>query len=386
MNLRTEINEAIARILQQHDVRLTEPRDQMLQLSGILAGSSFSKPRTNVLLRRHGLDDWDMFVDEDLCYLGSKPERQKLFCGPGSCRWRKLDLRRSLRGDVNRAIVAALGCLQSPLCRGMPRLARRRNALRATKTPRLPLGSLEVTHGSRALVPTQTQRDLVDRLAETVCRSIPPTCPLIIGPPGCGKTTIAQLAARALVKRGLVRSVLCVCGAEISSRALSRPDHDRQLAGMLRLLLDDPDRVVVIEHVDYLFDKLLVAAALLADALDQGLRAIGIASCYGAELDIGDHKGLRRRLDPVFVPNLEPTEVDDIVQRRLAAHPLAARLEVAPDVLPAVVRLSRNGWGAQPGAALGLLEAVLMHAAWVRRMCVGPDDVYHLCTAEAEPA
>ena len=385
MPLRTEINEGIALTLQQHDVLLTEPRDQMLQLGGVVVGSSFSKLRTNVLLRRRGLDVWDMFVDEDLCYLGSKRERQKLFCGSGRCRWRKVDLKRSLRGDVNQAIIAALGCLQSPLRRGMPGRAVRRNSLQATNTLRLLLGSLDVTQGPR-IVATQTQRDLVDRVAETVCRSIPPTCPLIIGPPGCGKTTIAQLAARALVERDLARSVLCVSGAEISSRALSRPDRDHQLAAVLRFLLDDPDRVVVIEHVDYLFDRSLVAAALVADALDQGLRAIGVASCYGEELEIGDHKGLRRRLDPVFVPNLDSTEVDDIVQRRLATHPLAARLEVAPDVLPAVVRLSRNGWGAQPGGALSLLEAVLMHAAWVRRKCIGPDDVYHLCTAEAEPA
>jgi hypothetical protein len=385
MTLRTEINETIARTLQQHDVLLTEPRDQMLQLSGVVVGSSFSKHRTNVLLRRRGLGDWDMFVDEDLCYLGSKRERQKLFCGPGSCSWRKLDLRRSLRGDVNQAIIAALGCLQSPLRRGMLGRPVRRNSLQATSTPRLSLGSRDVTHGP-TIVATPTQCDLVDRVAETVCRGIPPTCPLIIGPPGCGKTTIGQRAASALVERGLARSVLCVSGAEISSQALSRPDRDQQLAGTLRLLLDDPDRVIVIEHVDYLFDRSLVAAALVADALDQGLRAIGVASCYGEELEIGDHQGLRRRLDPVFVPSLEPTEVDDIVQRRLATHPLAVRLEVAPDVLPAVVRLSRNGWGAQPGGALGLLEAVLMHAAWVRRKCVGPDDVYHLCTAEAEPA
>lgn len=74
-----------------------------------------------------------------------------------------------------------------------------------------------------------------------------------------------------------------------------------------------------------------------------------------------------------------------ILQGRLEEYPAGENLEAAPGFLPAVIKHSRVMPGENPGAALGLLEAVLTRAALSGRTLVGPDDVYHAAQIYGEP-
>ncbi len=78
-------------LLRVHQVTISKPRDQMLQLDEVPVGADFSKPMTNVLFRYDtSADLWQVFVDEDLRYLGSDLPRQRLFEGPQYRGWLQL--------------------------------------------------------------------------------------------------------------------------------------------------------------------------------------------------------------------------------------------------------------------------------------------------------
>ena len=82
-----------------------------------------------------------------------------------------------------------------------------------------------------------------------------------------------------------------------------------------------------------------------------------------------------------------PSDANDtvaIVQRCLKHHALAGKLDVPFNLASLIVELSPRRSGANPAAALGLLEAVLTRAALEENTCVGPDDVYHFVSGHRD--
>lgn len=401
--LTQQVSRPLHGLLAAHRVECFQPRERMLQLNSVPAGTDFSKPCTNVLLREQPAGGaWLVYVDEDLKYRGGDAARQALFGGAARRGWLPLAAAAPVRGDVNAAILWALERLESGL-RGasehdepcLPQaVARPSPAQKAAEASGLPpLDSALQRVGRRlaaeellpaAFSPTEAQADAIAKTAAAVLRAFAPRCPLLIGPAGTGKTAVARAAAGELVRRGMADRAIEIQGSAVNAGAIFWPERDERLRQTLETLLATPRVVVLLEQADLALVKSDTAAALLADALDRGLRLIAVARPDFTPRQIRSAGLLRRRLEPVRVAPPEDAELTAILRRRWADQPCASEVELSPDVLPLVAVLSRRRPGGNPGAALGLLEAIVGRAAFGGQRCVGPDDVYHQTSKRAE--
>lgn len=391
MAVREQINERLVKVLDENRVEVIRPQAQMWQLNGVLAGTQFTKPRTNLLLCDRGYGAWEVFVDEDFYYVGPDAERRRVFCGARQSRWLALAPEEPVMGNFDRAVLAGLEMIDSPLQEAW----RKYGDLQDTGRPpnRAALKRLEtfgqVLNGHQLNTPqlraTPSQRDRVAWVVETVCRTRAPTCAWIVGGAGSGKSALARLAAVRLVEFGVERRVLLAHGAALCAGMIFPTQRDQRLGKTLEAALHAGDVLLVLEQFDLVLGNSRVAAALVADALDAGLKMIAVGTGAGeGETEVAGDE-LRRRVQFIPAQPLPIEEVGMILQGRLEEYPAGENLEAAPGFLPAVIKHSRVMPGENPGAALGLLEAVLTRAALSGRTLVGPDDVYHAAQIYGEP-
>jgi ATP-dependent Clp protease ATP-binding subunit ClpA len=371
-------------VLQSNRVGISEPRDQMVQFNAVRVGPKFTKPATNVLLVERGQDgSWEVFVDEDLAYVGENPAKRQLFQGQSRESWQLLATP-PLEGDVNLVLLCVLEWLDSPM-RGIAR-----RAAKMTRPVPVPIPTLDpqlqrvarfltTKQLQAAAVPvTVCQAEAADRVAEVVTQELSPACPVIHGPSGCGKTTVALTAASQLIQRGYADQVLEISGAAVASGAIFWPQRDDRLRHILQALPGLPRTLVLAEHFDFFLNNTEVSECLLSDCLDRGTKIIGVMRPDVSISEVESAVSFLRRIRPVHLDEPEPEEVKAILAERLRRHPLAAQIEVAPEVLSTVLMLARLRPGANPGAAVGLLDALLAHVKWASVNLATPDDVYHL--------
>ena len=382
MMLREKFNQQLVKVLDENQIQVIEPHAQMLQLNGVLAGPQFTKPRTNLLVCDRGGNRWEVFVDEDFYYVGADAERRRLFCGARQSRWLALAPDEPVTGNLDRAVLAGLEFIDSPLQDVWrkygdlreERLSPNRNALKRLET----FGRVLSLHQLKtpAIHPTPAQRDRTACVVETVIRNRSPTCPVILGGAGSGKSAIARLAAARLLELGVERRVLVVHGAAVCAGMIFPPQRDERLGKAFEAALHAGDVLVVLEQFDLAIGSSRVSASLTADALDAGLKMIAVAD-EAIWLEGGSQcDELRRRVQPIPLKPLPMEEIGMILKGRLDEHPFGEKVEAAPELLTTVIKQSHAMPGENPGAALGLLEAVLARAALDRRKVIGPDDVY----------
>lgn len=382
MKLSEQLDDCLGQWLNDKDITIRFPRSRMIQLNGVSVGEDFSKPCTNLLLRRLDHQDgrWDVFVDEDFYYVGNDPERRGWFCGQRASRWSRLKLDKPVSGDVNHAIMQGLELVESPVLKDMAESV----AKRLLETPPADVaqpGTECQLDRQRPSAPritlTDEQSDAVERIAETVLRRMPPACPLLLGGSGSGKSALARAAADELRERGVVQRVISLSGAEVSCGAVFQAQRDDCLRDTLKQVRTMSDVLVVMEHFELACCGSPVAASLICDALDDGLRMIAIANPGGGR-QVTRYRALTRRLEPIRVPPLEAADLRRLLEDQAANHPLGGEVDVSPEVLPVVQELAQRRRGTNPGSALSLMDAVVTHANWADAKFVGPDDVYHV--------
>jgi hypothetical protein len=377
----TVLNEQLRRALDAQRIEVLYPRERMIQLNGVSAGQGFSKPFTNVLLRQRAGGAWEVFVDEDLHYLGDDPARRGLFGGGHHARWSRLQLAAPLEGDADQAVLGGLRLLDSPILQRLSDLP----SARPAAVPDDPWSALPPPPPESAPVElTPRQREWAERIAQVVSRP-PPSGALLMGRSGVGKSTLARAAVQALTARGWASGITAVSGAQVSCGAVFLAQRDDSLRQTLQATRRAPRQVLLLEQFELACGNSPVAASLLTDALDGGLRLIAIAT-PGFTLGLKRFPTLLRRLQPLWISGLEPAEVLPLLERRLAAAPEARRLAIREEVLPVILRLTDRQSTANPGAALALLDAVLAHAAWSGATCLGPDEVYHVAQTPTSQA
>ncbi len=386
--LTKQLNGQLGRLLKVNSVTCSQPKERMLQLDEVPVGAAFNHGSTNVLLCEDAKSGrWDVYVDEDLVYTGDNPKRQKVFQGIRSRGWRLLFVDTKLPPDINVVIVWVLQQLESKLRRLAPEaLSCSFEALAGQfddglgaaldkRTCRLLHPHELVPSG---LEPTLSQVDLNERAAETVLRGVAPNGPLLMGPAGVGKTTGARLAASELCRREIVQTVIEVRGSAICAGAVSQPERDERLRTILETYVDEPTTLLIVEQLDLALMRSAVAASLVAERLDQGLKMIAVASPQYNPRALRLGGQLQRRVEPCHLAPPDHGELTDILRQWMRRNRLAADLEMSVDVLPLVARLSSRRAGANPAAAVGLLAAVMNRAVFSGGRCVGPDDVFHL--------
>ena len=84
----------------------------------------------------------------------------------------------------------------------------------------------------------------------------------------------------------------------------------------------------------------------------------------------------------MHVRSPENGELEGILLRRLQGHPLRSEVELAPGVLPLVIQHAARRPGANPGAAMGILEGLISRAVFAGQPCISPDDLFHLVSPQ----
>ena len=215
-------------------VQVSAPGEGLLRLDAVELGPQHNKPRTNVLLRwQAGRQGWDFFVDDDLQYLGDDPARRLLFTGPQVHHWRAVVAPCPVCGDVHDAVLHLLDWLESPMRQTLSYVARPPAA--ADSPLSLDLQGVAGIRGGGEVTlpgfePTSAQADAIDRIAAAVTQRVSSAFPLVHGPSGCGKHSVARAAASVLIARGLFGQVLDVSGAALAAGMLFRPQRDERLA------------------------------------------------------------------------------------------------------------------------------------------------------------
>src|SRR6516162_442033 len=383
------ITPVLSQVLSDNQVQVVQPRSHLVQLAAVPVGLDFNKTCSNVLFRRRTEQNtWDAFVDEDLSYTGRDATKARLFSGAGQRRWLALIPPTPLPDDINEAIVRVLAWLDSPMCNQLSLVQKAPVLSRPGELePALDRHARFLTEeelGEPFLEPLSCQAEAVLRTAEIVTRSLLPVSPLLWGPSGCGKTRVARWAAARLVRKGLVSAVLEVRAASLCAGAMIWPERDERLRQILDLLLARKKTLVLLEQADLALMRSEIAHALFADGLDRGLHIIGIARPEFTPEWLTAGCSLERRVELVPVRQPEIAELRHLLEQHLEEHPLAKQRELAEAIIPAVLTLAKRRPGANPAAALGLLDAVLNHAAWTERQCIGPDDVFHLIDNDSD--
>ncbi len=379
-------------VLREYAVQVAGPHDEMLELKAVLAGAGYTKPRTNLLLRRvPGLDRWEIFVDDDFHYTGADDRRRLLFCGDRVNQWLALTPPEPVEGDVHRALLCALEWLDSPI---RTKIALPPPAQPPAQPPATSPLDPQLARAGRLLLrrdleqlavePTAAQAEAIRRIAEIATRVIAPACAVVCGPAGCGKTATVATAGLPLMGPSFIWERLQLGGAAIASGAIFPQQRDERLRQVLEMAHARRGALVVLEQFDLVARHSETAACLIAEYVDRGIRLVGIARSAFSPGDLEHCDVLARRAEPVVLDAPEPAEQREIVLRRLRAHPLAKRVEVAPEVVSAVLLLARLRPGANPGAALSLLDAGLARAAWCSAPLLGPDDLYDLVPRDLE--
>ena len=119
MSLLNQLEPDLARLLAHHQVTVSEPREHMVQCSGVAIGPKFSKPCTNLLFRSRNATppgvEWEIYADDDLQYLGHNLNVSRLFQGRHLRRWQLLTPPEPASGKLSQVIRPTLAWLLRPL-------------------------------------------------------------------------------------------------------------------------------------------------------------------------------------------------------------------------------------------------------------------------------
>jgi len=181
-----------------------------------------------------------------------------------------------------------------------------------------------------------------------------------------------QGAAHVLLHSGRAAHVFGVSAARVAAGCIFPAEVDAALMRLLDEMLALDDVLFLIDDLDLLVTGSPLGLALLAGALDRGLRFLATLRNEASLHWLGADDALRRRLAFVAV---EPPPLEDVAAalRRFAAE---SPVPVAPTTIDTVLHLAAKQDAAEPAATLSLLGAAMAEAAWHGSPQVGPDNVF----------
>jgi len=340
--------------LKQLRVRVDVPDGDTVLLRNVPANDRFfNKSRTNILIKRPRAGmPYLICVDEDLDYTGIDSALARAFvAGQKQQGWRVLFVGHRLQSDIRELIEEALDALGFD--GREPELRLPATTDEAAISGKI-LGSFaRAVSIDAADEPTigRTERieDVVSSLLQWQVR-----LPLIVAESGVGKTNLIHAVARRL-KLCRPWRVLSVDLSAVMAGTLFDSERESLLTALLNDVKDQPETVVVLEHLEMGIVGVPRGHLLLAQALDRGARLIGTTlPGYLAKFAI---EPLTRRLQITELLETSLSETAEVLaalRDRIACH---HQIAIDEALLAQVIETGIPLTGHFPAKAISLLDA-----------------------------
>jgi len=367
------VEQGLENRLKQLRVHVDVPDGDTVLLRNVPANDRFfSKPRTNLLIKRprQGMP-YLICVDEDLDYTGSDATLVRAFiAGHKQQGWRVLSVGHGAGEDLQKVIEEALSVVgfdgREPELKPA-----------AAAEPRAPgkmLASFAVELSTDAAdEPTIGREEKIDEIVASIL-GWQVRLPLIAGESGVGKTNLVRAVARKFKQLRPAFKVMSVELGAVMAGTLFDSERESLLIALLKDVIDEPETIVVMEHLEMALIGVPRGHLLLGQALDQRARLIGTTlPAYQSRFDI---EPLSRRVQIAELTEMglgETTEVLRELRGRIADH---HQVEIAEPLLDAVVDTALPLAGHLPAKAISLLDSAAARAVLAGESELGRFDLY----------
>jgi ATP-dependent Clp protease ATP-binding subunit ClpA len=333
----------------------------------------FNKPRTNLLIKRPCLGmPYLICVDEDLDYTGTDSAMARAFvAGHKQQGWRVLLVGHDRCGNVQQVIEEALSAVgfdgREPELK--PAAA---PAESGSKTKLLASFAVELSSdagGEPTIGREERTEEVVSTLLQWQMR-----LPLIVGESGVGKTNLARAVTRKLKRCRPQFKVMSVELSAVMAGTLFDSERESLLIALLKDVSDQPETVIVLEHLEMALIGVPRGHLLLGQSLDSGARLIGTTlRGYLSRFEI---EPLKRRLQVTELSEMSMSETGEVLlalRDRIAAH---HRIAIQEALLNTVIEIALPLTGHFPAKAISLLDASAARAVLAGEDELSLFDVY----------
>ncbi len=371
-----DVGDRLRATLAGHDVRIEALDGWTIRCLGVPISDLFTKPRTNLLLRRlTAKAGSSVYVDSDLAYHGPDPTLRLALTGPTRRKWRRLRTP-PVPGTAGEALCSVLRLLDSPLAdhaSGALANLELNESAKSAATGRGWMAGMTITPAMVAATHEESfRKSLARQLAVLTTRSTVPRSALLWGRPGCGRDHLMLAAMHSLFESGRVSQVCQLSAASLVAGCILPQEVDSLLASVLAEATATDGSVLLVRDLDLCVTRSPVSSALLCDAFDRGLRLLATVRSAMFLNRVASDEALARRLLVIEVPPFSRSQTVAAVQRLAES----TDLEVAPAAIQAAIHISDEQTTAQPAAAIGLLGGAIADANFDGRRQVGPDDIF----------
>jgi len=360
--------------LKQVRVHLDVPDGDTVLLRNVPANDRFfNKPRTNLLIKRprEGMP-YLICVDEDLDYTGTDSALARAFvAGHKQQGWRVLFVEHDGRADIQRVIEEALGAVGFD--GREPELKPPAATAESGGQGKL-LASFAIEFSADAgSEPTVGREERIEEVVSSLLQW-QVRLPLIVGESGVGKTNLARAVTRKLKRCRPQFKVMSVELSAVMAGTLFDSERESLLIALLKDVGDQPETVVVLEHLEMALIGVPRGHLLLGQALDVGARLIGTTLAgYLSKFEI---EPLTRRLQVTELSEMSMSETGEVLvtlRDRIAAH---HRITIDETLLGAVIEAALPLPGHFPAKAISLLDAGAARAVLAGESELSLFDVY----------
>jgi len=376
-------HESILNLLDSYDISIEIIDHYSSQFSAIPVSSQFNKAKTNILLSTNASSKamaCQMFVDDDLKYLGRDAERIKAFTGICSKNWRRLSVE-PIFGNINECLCKALEIVDSPITHKAYEIVTSINEQNQKSTDDLS-DSLLTNLGEiiNPEIAVKTYKKVINKgIAEEIAIIVTNTeCPnnvLLWGDhSGVGKDLLMLAAVHLLFKRNHIDYVVKISAWKIGIGSIFPAEQD----SFLNLLLTEAINqrcLLLIQDIDVCLTGSEISKSSLCSAIDSGLRFIASVRTPAAAARLAQDMSIVRRLVAIKIEEPSTEEMFEVLQQIAKESPV----KVQPSAIHAILRLSQKDLnnGSEPASSIGLLTSAIHQAEW-KKTQVDPDLVYSL--------
>jgi len=358
--------------LKRLKVRIDKPDADTLVLRNVPADvRCFSKPHTSVLIKRprKGMP-FLVCVDEDLEYCGPDPDLARAFArAERSQGWRVVIVPPSVYKQAGEAVLQTLDLLGSS--------GRNEPAAKPQQLSTLPGLLARFAVNLTAEVRRRTEPGVGrEEHAEQVATSAlawRPRLPVVVGPPGVGKTNLIHQVARRLDEVRPEWEVLSLDLTSLLAGALWEAEREK----LFNAALEDAPRgksILVLEHLELAVMTSPMAPWLLASALERGVRLAGTSlPGFIEKLARGP---LAHRIDTIELGELARQDTAEALAQLKDSIAEHHGVTIEVKTVEAALARSLSLRGDLPDKAIALLDAAAARAAVQNQQAVTLCDVY----------